>query len=50
MRRMGGIITGIGIVANFVGVILKHSNVSATSIKINPYMNMNNNACTTFSP
>lgn len=45
----GGVISGIGkgVVASSVGVILKHCNVPATSIKIDPYINID---AGTFSP
>ena len=45
----GGVISGIGkgVVASSVGVILKHCNVPVTSIKIDPYINID---AGTFSP
>ena len=45
----GGVISGVGkgVVASSLGVILKQSNVSVTSIKIDPYINID---AGTFSP
>ena len=45
----GGVISGIGkgVVASSVGVILKSCNVEVTSIKIDPYINID---AGTFSP
>ena len=45
----GGVISGIGkgIVASSVGVILKSCNIEVTSIKIDPYINID---AGTFSP
>ena len=45
----GGVISGIGkgVVASSIGVILKHANVAVTSIKIDPYINID---AGTFSP
>ena len=45
----GGVISGIGkgVVASSVGVILKQCNVPVTSIKIDPYINID---AGTFSP
>lgn len=45
----GGVISGIGkgVVASSLGVILKHCNVPVTSIKIDPYINID---AGTFSP
>merc|ERR1719295_2186868 len=45
----GGVISGIGkgVVASSLGVILKQSNVAVTSIKIDPYINID---AGTFSP
>ena len=41
----GGVISGIGkgVVASSLGVILKHCGVPATSIKIDPYINIGEN-------
>ena len=38
----GGVISGVGkgVVASSLGVILKQSNVAVTSIKIDPYINI----------
>ena len=45
----GGVISGIGkgVVASSLGVILKHCGVPVTSIKIDPYINID---AGTFSP
>ena len=45
----GGVISGIGkgVVASSVGVILKHCKLNVTSIKIDPYINID---AGTFSP
>ncbi len=45
----GGVISGIGkgVVASSVGVILKSCNIEVTSIKIDPYINID---AGTFSP
>ena len=45
----GGVISGIGegVVASSIGVILKHAKVPVTSIKIDPYINID---AGTFSP
>lgn len=45
----GGVISGIGkgVVASSVGVILKSCNIPVTSIKIDPYLNID---AGTFSP
>ncbi len=45
----GGVISGIGkgVVASSVGVIMKHCGVPVTSIKIDPYINID---AGTFSP
>ena len=38
----GGVISGIGkgVVASSIGVLLQHSGVSVTAIKIDPYINI----------